>query len=114
MTFIIGTPFSRGGGYFLNNKELKQSQRQEADIRTCPHCQAIIKLQEWKINGGWCGKCQAPLCNNPTCVAETAKYGCVPFFKKFERHLEHQALIEKFIKSEGQESPVPPKIIVTG
>jgi len=112
MSIIIGTPHSKGGGYFCNDKET--SRRQEADVRTCSHCQAIIKMQEWKENGAWCGKCQSPLCSNHDCAEETARIGCVPFVKKFDHFVEQQHRLQVFLKAEGEETPVPPSIIIPG
>lgn len=86
---IIGTPHTRNAGYFCNDKDLKT--RQEADIRTCPHCQAIIKMQEWSKapTQNFCMQCFAPACNRPECLE------CVPFLKKLEAHAEQ---LEKFRK----------------
>src|SRR6266513_2389124 len=98
MSILIGTPYTRGAGYFLNNKAEPQKNRQEADIQTCPHCQGVIKMQEWKHDGGWCSKCMRPLCNNPTCIQETALYGCVPFTKKIEQYAEQQMRFAKIAR----------------
>ena len=74
MTINIGTPHTKGAGYFVNGLNLTPNQgREEADIRTCPHCQYVIKMQEWKNDGAWCYKCNAPVCGttgNPLCVEE--------------------------------------------
>lgn len=100
MTFRIGTPHTKGAGYFLDGKNLNVSQRTEADIRTCTHCQAVIKMQEWKVEGAWCGRCRAPICH--PCGARAEIWGCEPFLKK----------LEKAVKAAG--TPVPPKSIITG
>lgn len=85
MTFRIGTPHKHNAGYFVNDQALRT--RQEAHVQTCTHCQAIIKMEEWKHEGGWCAKCQAPLCNTPQCMARTALEGCVPFLARLEREV---------------------------
>ncbi len=85
MTFRIGTPHTHNAGYFVNDKAL--ASRQEADVQTCSHCQSIIKMQEWKDQGGWCSKCNKPLCNQPLCMKETALKGCVPFVSKVETQI---------------------------
>jgi hypothetical protein len=68
----------------LNDKDLKT--RQEADIRTCPHCQAVIKMQEWKKAAvqNFCMKCMQPTCEHAACQ------DCVPFVQKIERYVEAQ------------------------
>jgi hypothetical protein len=86
MSIIIGTPYAKGAGYFINDKNLRT--RQEADIRTCTHCQAVIKLQEWKAKGAWCNKCMAPICL--TCGKRMETHGCEPFLKKIEQYAEQQ------------------------
>ena len=70
MTFIIGTPHSKGAGYFMNDDRPADGTLDEADIRTCPHCQAIIKMQEWRkqTTQGFCTKRMQPTCNNPVCM----------------------------------------------
>lgn len=83
---IIGTPYTKGAGYFLNDKELRT--RQEADVRTCTHCQGVIKMQEWKDQGAWCGKCFAPICDK--CGERAAIHGCEPFMKKLEAFAKSQ------------------------
>jgi hypothetical protein len=87
----ILTPYTKGAGYLLNNKNDK---KQEADIRTCTHCQAIIKMQEWKEEGAWCHKCFAPICSKCGKRAET--FGCEPFLKKIERQAELMMRFQKF------------------
>lgn len=81
---IVGTPHTRGSGYTVNDQAL--SSRQEADIQTCPHCQAVIKMQEWSKASvqNFCLKCMKPACNNDACQP------CVPFIKKIEQHIAAQ------------------------
>ena len=88
---LIGTPYIKGSGYFLNDKNLKR--RQEADIQTCSHCQAIILMQEWKNNGAWCGKCMRPICTK--CGERAVVYGCEPFIRKLEQYAEKQMRFQK-------------------
>lgn len=85
---ILGTPYTKGAGYFLDGQKLNVSQRSEADVRTCTHCQGVIKMQEWKDKGAWCGKCFAPICDPCGAIAETR--GCEPFMKKIEAFAEQQ------------------------
>jgi hypothetical protein len=109
MTFFIGTPFTKGAGYFLNDKELRT--RQEADVQTCSHCQGVLKMQEWKNDGAFCGKCMHPICG--PCGTRAMTYGCEPFLQKIEQYAERTMRFEKFRKDAGLE-PVAPQPIITG
>lgn len=83
---IIGTPHTRNSGYYMNDDRNSGGQKAEADIRTCPHCQAVIKMQEWSkaTVQNFCMKCMAPTCIHGGCEA------CVPFMKKIQQHIETQ------------------------
>jgi hypothetical protein len=105
MTFIIGTPHTHNAGYFRNDDRPGGGKLTEADIQSCPHCQGVIKMQEWHQEGGWCAKCEAPLCNNPFCIAETSLYGCVPFVRKLESYLKQHFRVESFKKLAGLDKP---------
>lgn len=93
MTFSIGTPHIKGAGYLLNNKNLSPLQRQEADIQTCAHCQAVIKMQEWKTNGAWCQQEMKPLCLK--CGKRSQVFGCEPIMRKIEQVAEMQMRFQK-------------------
>ena len=110
MAVIIGTPYAKGAGYFVNDKNLRT--RQQADIRTCTHCQRIIKMQEWKDDGAWCGKCMAPICG--PCGTRALTFGCEPFIQKIEQYAEAQMRFAKFRKDAGLDEPVTPQPIITG
>lgn len=94
MSIIIGTPYTNGAGYFVNNKNLRA--KQEADVQTCAHCQAVILMQQWKDNGAWCGKCMKPICTH--CGARAAIHGCEPFLKKIEQYAEAQMRFERITR----------------
>jgi hypothetical protein len=65
----------------------------ECDILTCPHCQCTINYQAWRKDhskggthdqtGGWCRKCEAPVC--PTCTKRMLTFGCEPFIKLVDK-----------------------------
>ena len=93
MTFGIGTPYTKGAGYFINDKNLRT--RQEADVQTCSHCQAVIKMQEWKNSGAWCSKCMKPIC--VPCGKRLAVFGCEPFIKKIEEHIEKELRLKTLL-----------------
>lgn len=114
--FVIGTPHARGAGYFRNDDRTAGGELAEADVQTCRHCQRIIKLQDWKRSGGWCSRCESPLCDDPACMQETALYGCVPFFKKLEQFVERQVKYQQHLRIAGLAPPEPPRspIVTTG
>jgi|SRR5882672_10999701 len=110
MGLIIGTPHTKGAGYFVNDKNL--STRHEADVQTCAHCQAVILMQKWKEDGAWCGKCMKPICS--PCGARAVIYGCEPFLKKIEQYAEAQMRFERFAKDAGLDKPATPQTIFAG
>lgn len=112
MSFVIGTPHTHNAGYCKNDDRPSGGTLLEADVQTCPHCQGVILMQQWKLDGGWCSKCDAPLCNNPFCVAETARLGCVPFVKKIEKYLGSQEKFDKYLKMAGLEPPKPQQPLI--
>jgi len=115
MTFIIGTPHTHQAGYYRNDDRNSGGKLAEADIKTCTHCQAVIKMQEWKAEGAWCAKCEAPVCGGTNqCAKDTATFGCVPFFKKIEQYAEEQMRFAQFSKLAGLNQPVSPSRILTG
>lgn len=109
MTFIIGTPHTHNAGYFLNDDTPSGGKKAQADIQTCPHCQAVIKLQEWKrvedgkMNGGYCMKCSAPVCGECNLAMQTE--GCVPFIARLERDLDMTVKLKQYMKLAGLEPP---------
>ncbi len=110
MTFSIGTPHTKGAGYLLNDKNLRS--RQEADIQTCSHCQAVLKMQEWKDEGAWCGKCMKPICG--PCGTRALIFGCEPFIKKIEEYAEKQMRFARFLKDAGLDKPTTPHALLVG
>jgi hypothetical protein len=108
MTFIIGTPHVDGAGYYRNDDTPSGGKKAEADIRTCKHCQAIIKLQEWKEDGGFCRRCDAPICN--LCATRMLTFGCEPFLRELEKQASDQMRFIQFAKLAGLEAPLPPDI----
>lgn len=83
---IIGGNLSHGAGYMLNDNRASGNGVKEADIVSCPHCQALIELALWKEDGGFCGKCNKPVCG--PCADRMATKGCAPFVKLIEDHLD--------------------------
>lgn len=107
MTFIIGTPHTRGAGYLGAETGGHSSKKVEADIQTCSHCQAAIAMQAWKEDGGWCSKCQHPVCG--PCADAMLLHGCLPYVKRLEMILEsdeQRAQLRRLLGIEGG-TPVP-------
>lgn len=113
MTFKIGTPHTRNAGYFLNNQGLELKHRQEDDIQTCGHCQAVIKMREWREEGAFCRGCMKPVCAHP-CGDRMLTYGCEPFLKKLERYIDATVKYEQHLKVAGLDPGGPPPPILTG
>lgn len=109
MTFIIGTPYTSGSGYYMNDDTPSGGVRSEADVRTCPHCQAVILMQQWRrmeggtLNGGFCMRCFAPVCNH--CNKKMQTEGCIPFVAKVEQMLGEAERLRLFRKLAGLDTP---------
>jgi hypothetical protein len=100
MTFIIGTPHAHNAGYYRNDDRCAGGKLSEADIQTCTHCQAIIKMQEWRENGAWCSRCNAPICL--FCAKRALTFGCEPFVKKLEQQLKQIGRLNQLIQDTQQ------------
>lgn len=98
MTFVIGTPHIDGAGYYRNDDRCSGGRLSEADIRTCPHCQKIIKMQEWKTAAvqNFCMKCMQPTCDNQACV-----HDCIPYLQQVD--MKHDAVVkyQAYLKMAG-------------
>lgn len=99
MTFIIGTPHTHNSGYYRNDDTPSGGSLSEADIQTCTHCQKILKMNLWKEDGGFCGRCMAPICG--TCADKMLTNGCEPFIKQIEQSLESDYKKKQFRKIAG-------------
>jgi len=110
---LIGTPHTRNSGYYLSDNRAAGDGKREADIRTCTHCQAIIKMQAWKDEGAFCRECFAPICVN--CGTEMKATGvCVPFMKRIDLFTDTLVKYQQHLKIAGLEPKSPPKILITG
>jgi hypothetical protein len=112
--FIIGTPHSKGAGYFVNDNTASGGTVVEDDVRTCPHCQAVILMRQWRLvggdgrmGGGFCTKCNAPVC--PNCAAKMPTEGCIPFIAKLEKDFDMTVKLKQFMKIAGLE-PEPQQL----
>ena len=110
MTFHIGAPHSHNAGYLVNNQFDKRTKL-EADIQSCPHCQKVIRMDEWRksVTQNFCLKCMKPTCDSSECDL------CVPFVKKLEQQMSAQMRFISLLKMAGASAPVtPPSPIYTG
>jgi len=108
---IIKTPHRHNAGYLLNNQNARN--KQEADIQCCTHCETVIQMQKWSEDGGWCGRCNAPICG--PCADRMLTYGCEPFIKKLEAAHDMSVKLSQFRKLAGLDAPpadYQPKILV--
>lgn len=102
---LIGTPHTRNAGYFMNDDRNSGGTKAEADIQTCPHCQCIIKMQEWRKAPiqNFCIKCMRPACNDKRECLD-----CMPFMQKIDRYCDALIKFEQHLKVAGLD-PAPPK-----
>lgn len=75
-----------GAGYISIDETAAGKGHREADIYCCSHCQAVIFVKAWREDGGFCGRCQAPVCG--PCADRMQTRGCEPFTAQVERMLE--------------------------
>ena len=106
MSIIIGTPHTKNAGYYMSGGP---HGKREADIRTCPHCQAVIKMQLWKDDGGFCRKCNAPICAH--CADRALVFGCEPFMQRLEKFTDAVVKYQQYIKVAGLE-PTPQRQLI--
>lgn len=97
---IITTPHTHNAGYFLNNAS--GEKKEQADVKLCTHCEVVILLQKWKDDGGWCGKCMAPICG--PCSDRMLTHGCEPFLKKIDAAFERAVKLKQYLKLAGHEA----------
>ncbi len=109
MSFMIGTPHSKGSGYYCNDDRPSGGKKTEADIRTCTHCQKILIMKAWAQDGGYCSKCDAPVCG--PCADRMEHMGCEPFVKIVERQADMAVKLSTFKKLAGIDTAVPHAII---
>lgn len=112
MTFIIGTPHTHNAGYYRNDDRCGGGKLSEADIQTCTHCQAVIKMQEWRVDGAWCAKCSAPICTH--CGTRALTYGCEPFVKQLEAHLRILTKFDHYLQVAEPTPAVQQPLVLAG
>jgi hypothetical protein len=108
---FIGTPHTKGAGFFCN--DIATNRPQKADIQCCPHCETVLNMQKWKDDGGFCGRCMAPICG--PCADRMLTYGCEPARKAIEAAFDMTIKLAQFRKLAGLDAPPAdfvPKIMV--
>lgn len=83
-------------GYLSNDNRNSGGVHEEDDILGCKHCQALIRKQEWKQQGGFCRACDSPLC--VSCAYRAQKFGCEVFARQVENALHQIHLREQMAK----------------
>lgn len=73
-------------GYLLNDDRASGGTRTEADVLICEHCQCTLLGAKWRDDGGWCGRCGAPVCGR--CADRMLTEGCTPFLAKVDQALD--------------------------
>ena len=114
MTFIIGTPHTKNAGHLIAQSGGYRSVTEECDIRTCTHCQKVLKMNLWKEDGGWCSKCNAPICG--PCADNMLLRGCEPWTKQIDQAFDQAVKLDQFRKLAGLDQPPAnyvPKLIVS-
>ena len=109
----VGTPHVRGAGYLEADQNLPPSQREKADVQSCAHCQAVIRMQQWAKGGAWCHKERKPLCLACGKIALTR--GCEPIAAKIDAYVERamrEELLDPTARYEGAPAIVPTRLIV--
>lgn len=92
----------------MNDNRASGGKLLECDIRTCPHCQAVIKLSTWKAsdgNNGWCMRCNAPICG--LCADKMLTEGCKPFMEQIDKLISDEYRKSQFRKLAGLEPELP-------
>ena len=104
----IGTPYRHNSGYYLNDKELGR-RRQEDDVQTCNHCQAVIRLRFDREHVAICMGCMRLTCG--PCSTRALTYGCEPFVKKIDQQFDALYKLEQHLKVAGLEPALSRSLI---
>lgn len=63
-----------GAGYTFNDDRASGGKLVEDDIIACAHHGGAMKKSAWRMHGGLCTVCDAPLCVR--CVGIANRFGC--------------------------------------
>lgn len=110
MTFVIGTPHVHNCGHLDSHTGGHNSKHVQRDVQCCTHCQKVIFLDEWKDDGAWCGRCQAPICG--PCGDRMATHGCEPYIAQIEKAFALENKLAQFRKLAGLDAPPPQSVVI--
>jgi len=69
-------------GYIVKGN-LGSDKITEQDCVACSHCQAVVLVEHYQAQGGWCFGCGKPICYQ--CAEHAKKVGrCEPFTKQVD------------------------------
>jgi hypothetical protein len=74
-----------GQGYFLNDNTCSGGLRIEDDLINCRHCQRSMLRCDWVQEGGFCHRCDAPICS--TCADPRLTGECKPIQQQIDEVL---------------------------
>jgi hypothetical protein len=80
-----------GSGYLFNDNRASHNGLEEADVMACNHCQKLIIVSKWKLDGGLCGCCGQAVCGpcaDKILLPADQGGGCIPFIERVRRQLE--------------------------
>ncbi len=82
-----------GAGYLRSDNRCSGGDLDEADVVGCSHCQKIMKKTGWKADGGFCHRCDAPVCG--LCCDRIPLHGCEVFMRVLETALAKKYRLEQ-------------------
>lgn len=98
-----------GEGYLMNDNRASSGKLEEKSVLGCEHCQRLLIGDEWRDDGGFCGRCCAPVCG--PCADTMLTEGCTPFTKLLDQRLDwldkNRNELENVLELHGT-SGVPP------
>lgn len=85
-----------GAGYLLSDNTASDwGTKEEADILSCGHCQALIKKSDWKEDGCWCSCCDQAVGVTCGCAKRMLTRGCENFLMKLEKAIERKYTVDQ-------------------
>lgn len=96
--YIAKSSHTHGASFFHNDNRASGGKHDEADVKSCSHCQALVRLDKVEH---FCAKCEHPVCG--PCATKLLSEGCAPFRQKIDQALEAQARRRQFKRVAGIE-----------
>ena len=85
-----------GMGYLIEDIA---TDRREADMLACFHCQASLKRKLWADDGGFCHACDGPVCG--PCSDKQLTEGCANFRRALEKALDQDYHRRQYARMAG-------------